>query len=92
VRLEATKGTFTETHCHETECLVIVLAGKLCLHLRDRAVTIRENEMVEIAAGQEHFLEALSNTVALSIATSPHEYTECGPFVREDPDQYLWGV
>jgi mannose-6-phosphate isomerase-like protein (cupin superfamily) len=90
--MEVKKGTYTETRCHETECLVIVLQGAWRIHLRDRAVTIHENEMAHIPARHEHFLEALADTVALSISTTSHEWTECGPFLREDPDQYLWGV
>jgi quercetin dioxygenase-like cupin family protein len=92
VRLEIRKGALTETHRHETECLVIVLEGAWRVHLRDRAVTVRENEMLHIPPRHEHFAEALADTVALSISTSAIDWTGCGPFVHEDPDQYLWGV
>ncbi len=92
VRLEIKKGALTETHCHDTECLVIVLEGAWRVHLRDRAVTVRENEMLHIPSQHEHFAEALADTVALSISNSAGEWTGCGPFLHEDPDQYLWGV
>ncbi len=92
VRLEIKKGSLTETHCHETECLVIVIQGAWRVYLRDRAVTVRENEMLHIPPRHEHFAEALADTVALSISTSTSEWTGCGPFLHEDPDQYLWGV
>jgi quercetin dioxygenase-like cupin family protein len=92
VRLEVKKGTFTETQCHKTGCLVIVLEGAWRVHLAGRAVTVSENEMLHIPAGHEHFLEALADTVGLSVSDSVHEWTECAPLVYEDPDQYLWGV
>jgi quercetin dioxygenase-like cupin family protein len=92
VRLEIKKGALTETHRHEAECLVIVLEGAFRVYLRDRAVTIRENQMLHIPPEHEHFAEALADTVALSISSSPTEWTGCGPFLHEDPDQYLWGV
>jgi mannose-6-phosphate isomerase-like protein (cupin superfamily) len=92
VRMDVKKGTYTETRRHETECLVIVLEGAWRIHLRDRALTIQKNEMARIPARHEHFMEALADTVALSISDSAHEWTESSPFVQEDPDQYLWGV
>jgi len=92
VRLEIKKGAITETHCHETECLIIVLQGTWRVHLRDRAVTVRENEMLHVPPGQEHFAESLSDSIALSISVSAREWTGCGPFLSEDPDPYLWGV
>ena len=92
VRLEIKKGAFTRNHRHETECLVIVLQGAWRVHLRDREVTVRENEMLHIPPQHEHFAEALADTVALSISASATEWTGCGPFLHDDPDQYLWGV
>ena len=92
VRLEIKKGGRTETHCHDTECLVIVIEGAFRVYLRDRAVTVRENEMLHIPHRHEHFAEALADTVALSISNAASEWTGCGPFLHEDPDQYLWGV
>jgi quercetin dioxygenase-like cupin family protein len=92
VRLEIKKGALTETHCHDTECLLIVLQGVWRVHLRNRAVTVRENEMLHIPPRHEHFAEALTDSVALSISVSAREWTGCGPFLREDPDPYLWGV
>lgn len=92
VRLEIKKGALTQTHRHETECLVIVLEGAWRVHLRDRAVTVRANEMLHIPPQHEHFAEALADTVALSISAGSADFTGCGPFLHDDPDQYLWGV
>lgn len=92
VRLEIKKGARTETHRHDTECMVIVLQGTWRVYLRDQAVTIRENEMLHIPPHHEHFAEALTDTVALNISVSARDWNGCGPFVHDDPDPYLWGV
>ena len=90
-RIETRKGAVTRTHHHETECLVVVLEGAWRVHLSGRIVTINENETVRIPPQSEHLAEALADTVALSISSSPHG-TDCGAFFCGDPDQYLWGV
>jgi quercetin dioxygenase-like cupin family protein len=92
VRLEIKQGEMTKNHQHETECLVIVLAGAWRVYVRGRAVTVRENEMLHIPPQHDHFAEALEDTVALSISPSASEWSGCGPFVHEDPYQNLWGV
>jgi quercetin dioxygenase-like cupin family protein len=91
VRLEIKRGAFTPSHCHEAECVVVVLQGALRFHMPRGAVTLTENQMLRIPGGDEHLSEALADTVALNISGAPSE-TGCGPFRNYDPDQYLWGV
>ena len=43
VRLEMNQGSKTQTHRHETACMLIVLQGACRVYLQDRAVTLREN-------------------------------------------------
>jgi len=92
VRLEIKQGAFTKSHHHESECVVMVLAGALRFHLANRAVTLTSNEMLRLAPGDEHLAEALADTVVLNISTVRQEGCACGPFLHYDPDQYLWGV
>ncbi|HLW55469.1 MAG TPA: cupin domain-containing protein [Candidatus Angelobacter sp.] len=93
VRMEMKQGTLTHNHHHESECLMVVLEGVLRISLRGQMVTVRANEMLHIPPQHEHFAEAIADSVALSISTSAAaEWSGCGPFVHEDPDQYLWGV
>ena len=92
VRLEMNQGTKTETHRHETECMLIVLEGACRVYLEDRAVTLQENQMLHIPRQHEHVAEALTNTSVLSISTAANEWSGCGPVLATDPDQYLWGV
>lgn len=95
VRMEIKQGALTPSHQHETECLMVVLEGALRISLRGQTVTVRANEMVHIPPQHEHSTEAITDSIALSIATSTGQVAEwngCGPFVHDDPDQYLWGV
>lgn len=92
--LRVKKGALTEAHCHETECLLVVVEGAWRVHLRDRAVTVRTNEMLHIPPRHEHYAEALTDTVALRISSRDAEGTVPADtdVPREDSDQYLWGV
>ena len=93
VRMEMKQGALTHKHQHESDCLMVVLEGELRICLRGQAVTVRANEMLHIPPQSEHFAEAIADSVALSISTSAAaEWSGCGPFVHDDPDQYLWGV
>lgn len=92
VRLEMSQGTKTQTHRHETECMLIVLQGTCRVYLQDRAVTLRENEMLHIPGQHEHVAEALTNASVLSISAAAKEWSGCGPILQNDADQYLWGV
>jgi quercetin dioxygenase-like cupin family protein len=93
VRMEMKQGALTHKHRHESECVMVVLQGALKISLRGQTVTVRANEMLHIPSQDEHFAEAIADSVALSIATShAAEWSGCGPFVHDDPDQYLWGV
>jgi quercetin dioxygenase-like cupin family protein len=95
VRMEMKQGALTHKHQHESECVMVVLQGALRVSVRGKTVTVRANEMLHIPPQHEHFAEAITDSVALSIATSTGPATEwsgCGPLVHDDPDQYLWGV
>lgn len=93
VRMEMKQGALTHKHQHESECLMVVLEGALRISMRGQTVTVRANEMLHIPPQHEHFAEAIADCVALSISTShAAEWSGCGPFVHDDPDQYLWGV
>ncbi len=92
VRLEMNQGSLTHSHRHETECMLIVLHGACRVYLRDRAVTLRENEMLHIPPQHEHVAEALTDAVVLSISAAASEWNGCGPVLQNDVDQYLWGV
>ena len=94
VRMEMKQGALTHKHQHEGECLMVVLQGALRISLRGgQTVTLRANEMLHIPSQHEHVAEAIADSVALSISTSAAaDWSGCGPFVQDDPDQYLWGV
>lgn len=93
VRMEMKQGTLTHKHRHESDCLMLVLEGALRVSAHGQTITVRANEMVHIPPQQEHSAEAIADSVALSISTSAAaEWSGCGPFVHDDPDQYLWGV
>lgn len=54
VKLAKLKGEFM-WHCHDNEDeLFFVLKGSLSMELRDRTITIRENEFIIIPRGVEH--------------------------------------
>ena len=92
MRLEIKQGTFTQSHRHESECIVMVLEGALRFHLPNQIITLTPNQMLRVAPGDEHLSEALADTVALNISTVHQRSGACGPFLHYDPDQYLWGV
>ncbi len=92
MRLEIKQGAFTQSHRHESECVVMVLEGALRFHLPNRVITLTSNEMLHLAPGDEHLSEALADTVALNISNVQQGGGACGPFLHYDPDQYLWGV
>lgn len=92
VRVELKQGTFTRRHRHESECVVMVLEGTMRFHLPNKVVTLSANEMLRLAAGDEHVSEALADTIALNISTAGECNSACGTFLHYDPDQYLWGV
>jgi quercetin dioxygenase-like cupin family protein len=92
IRLEIKQGAFTQSHRHESECVVMVLEGALRFHLPNHIITLASNEMLRLAPGDEHFSEALADTVVLNISSVQQRGGACGPFLHYDPDQYLWGV
>src|SRR5260370_13181671 len=92
VRLEMNQGSLTHSHRHETECMLIVLNGACRVYMRDRAVTLRENEMLHIPPQHEHAAEALTDAVVLSISAAASEWKSCSPVLQYDADQYLCGV
>jgi quercetin dioxygenase-like cupin family protein len=91
-RVEIKKGSVTQSHRHETECVVVVLQGAWCFRLRELTVTITANQVLRIPPDEEHTAEALSDTVALAISSAPGDWSCCYRFLQDDPDQYLWGV
>jgi len=91
-RVEVRKGSVTQSQRHETECVVVVLQGAWCFRLPERTVTVSENQVLRIPPDEEHTAEALSDTVALAISSTPGDWSGCYRFLQDDPDQYLWGV
>ena len=90
-KVEIRKGSVTQSHRHETECVVVVLQGAWRFRLPERTVTVAANQVLRIPPGEEHTAEALSDTVALAISSAPSDWSCCYRFLP-DPDQYLWGV
>jgi quercetin dioxygenase-like cupin family protein len=91
-RIEIAKGAVTQAHRHESECLMVVLEGVWRFHVRGRAITVQQGEMLRMPPAVEHSAEAVADTVALTVSTMPGSWSGCGPFLQCDPDQYLWGV
>src|SRR5260370_19382372 len=89
VRLEMNQGSLTHSHRHETECMLIVLNGACRVYMRDRSVTLRENEMLHIPPQHEHAAEALTHAVALRISAAARDWNACVPLLQNDLDQYL---
>ena len=52
-RLEIKQGTFTQSHRHESECVVMVLEGALRFHFSNRMITLGPNEMLRLVPGDE---------------------------------------
>jgi quercetin dioxygenase-like cupin family protein len=92
VRLEMLKGSLTNMHHHETECLLIVLEGACRVYMKGETVTVRQNEMLHIPPQHMHVAEAVADSLILSISAAESEWTGCGPVMQHDADQYLWGV
>src|SRR5437764_5249273 len=91
-RLEIKQGTFTQSHRHESECVVMVLEGASRFHFSNRIITLGPNEMLRLAPGDEHLSEVLSDTVVLNISTVHLARDVCGSFRSYDRDQYFWAV
>ena len=61
------KGALVPIHAHAGEQLIYVLQGALAATIDGEAITVREGEVLRIAAGAEHQAEALDDTFLLDI-------------------------
>ena len=91
-RVEIKAGAATLTHRHNAECIVVVLQGSCRFYMDGQAFTVNQNETVRIPAHVDHYAEALADTLAFSIFSTPENCAHCQATPYRDPDQYLWGV
>ena len=61
------RGALVPRHAHDGEQLIFVLQGTLRIVAADDEVTVRESEVVALAAGVAHEAEALDDTFVLDI-------------------------
>ena len=91
-RLELSSQKVARVHSHETESVVIVLEGTLCVHLQGRAITLRSNDILRIPADARYYAEQLAPVNALRISVAPHDDAHPKALSESDSDHYLWGV
>ena len=61
------KGALVPVHTHDGEQLIYVLQGALAVIVDGEAVTVRDGEVLRIAAAARHQAEALDDTFLLHI-------------------------
>jgi quercetin dioxygenase-like cupin family protein len=67
VQIYMKKGALVPLHAHDGEQFIYVLRGALRTVVGEATVTIREGELVQVAAGQPHQAEALDDTFVFDI-------------------------
>lgn len=65
------KGTLVPVHRAETESFVYVLQGALRVRFAGEEMTVREGEVLTMAAGVEHQAESLDDTFLLTVTRVP---------------------
>jgi unsaturated pyranuronate lyase len=61
------RGAIVPQHAHESEQMTYILQGALKLLVAGEEVTLREGEVLHIAAGVVHQVEALDDTFVLGV-------------------------
>lgn len=66
-RIALKKGAVVPRHSHENEQISHVLEGSVLFQFDDREVTARAGDMVQIASGEPHRVEALEDSLAMDV-------------------------
>jgi len=61
------KGALVPLHAHDGEQMIYVLQGALRVEVGGGDVTVREGEVLQVAAGSPHQAEALDDTFVLDV-------------------------
>ncbi len=61
------KGALVPLHVHDGEQMIYVLQGALRIEMAGQDVTVREGEILQVAAGSPHQAEALDDTFVLDV-------------------------
>ena len=93
-RLEVNKGEVTQPHSHDTEEVIYLLKGRWLFHLPDGDVTLTENQMLCIPAGETHSSEVLEDSIAVDICSNIRPDWRSGQdrILHTNPEQFLWAV
>jgi quercetin dioxygenase-like cupin family protein len=91
-RIEIPQGAVAHNQSHASETLVIVLEGTWRFSVAESVVTLTKDEALRIPAHECYSAEALTDTIALRIATASRRESQYVAMAHDDPDQYLWGV
>jgi quercetin dioxygenase-like cupin family protein len=65
------KGALVPAHSHENEQMSFILEGMIKFFRGSEEIVARKDEVVHIAAGEEHGAEVLENFVGLDIFSPP---------------------
>ena len=66
-RIALKKGAVVPRHSHENEQISHVLEGSVLFQFDDREVTARAGDLVQIASGEPHRVEALEDSLAMDV-------------------------
>jgi quercetin dioxygenase-like cupin family protein len=93
-RLEVNKGEVTQAHSHDTEEVIYLLKGRWLFHLPDGDVTLTDNQMLCIPAGETHSSEVLEDSIAVDICSNirPDWLSGQDRILHTNPEQFLWAV
>ena len=93
-RIEVKSGAQTQPHRHDSEEVILVLAGAWRFFLEGKEVTLGPNQVLTIPAGVEHSSEALEDSVALDVSCTRRRdwYYDDDRELHTDADDYLWAV
>jgi quercetin dioxygenase-like cupin family protein len=64
------KGALVPIHAHDSEQMIYVLQGALSVTVEGELFTVRDGEVLRVAAGAPHQAEALDDTFLLHIRTA----------------------
>lgn len=83
--LELARGALVPRHHHPNEQVSYVRSGRLRFDFDGESIEVAAGQMLEIAPGRPHAVEALEDTVVLDLFAPPRE-----DWIRGD-DAYLRG-
>lgn len=66
-RIALKKGAVVPRHSHENEQISHVLEGSVLFQFDDHEVTARAGDLVQIASGEPHRVEALEDSLAMDV-------------------------